>query len=661
MMARRSVVRFMCVSLGDEARVALGGLDHGMAAVYNLDAAAVVHLGAGVAPAHGGLGEGAERVELRRRVGAALYAAHALGHARAQAAEVVVFELADAGLGGIYLRLELLELGGDVALAVLERLLAHVVGRELRHVGAVGYLDGVAGEAVIGHAQLLYAAALLLAALELRNEGGRVLMHGAQALDLLGEAAPEHAAVAYGDGRVVADGEGYVVPHVLERVHVPRGGEQGALGAREQLAQPRQARAGLAEGQHIPPVRRLIGDAGDEPGHIAHALEGAHELAAQDVVRIELAHRGEAGAYVPHGDERHLDPGAQQPRAHGRLGIVEHCEEAPALLAGADVGRELEAAARRPVELHVEPLVEQLEAVYVPALAHLRLVQVAQQRPGGREGEGAGVEPELGEAPGLELREHAPGGVPAVEIIPAALLHGRAEAHGEEHGELGAVGGLLAEYDLAGAEAAQLAYDVGDAALIELDGAELARGRVAEGAGRPVAQHADGGEIVRPAALEHRLVRDRAGRYDADDAALHEALGRGGVLLLLADRDLEAALYEPRDVAVRAVIGHAAHGHLLLGRLRAVAGREREVELAGGDARVLVEELVEVPEAEKEQALGVFVLYLIVLLLQRRHLFRAAPSVRRASAFIPSHGPLLSPRPGRRRAPRCCRRLCRRL
>jgi len=76
--------------------------------------------------------------------------------------------------------------------------------------------------------------------------------------------------------------------------------------------------------------------------------------------------------------------------------------------------------------------------------------------------------------------------------------------------------------------------------------------------------------------------------------------------------DFEAGANEARDVAVGGVIGDAAHGNGLA--LFAIAGGEGDLELAGGDDGVFVEEFVEVAKAEEKEGVGVAGFDRVVLL-----------------------------------------------
>ena len=77
---------------------------------------------------------------------------------------------------------------------------------------------------------------------------------------------------------------------------------------------------------------------------------------------------------------------------------------------------------------------------------------------------------------------------------------------------------------------------------------------------------------------------------------------------------LKAGADEAGDVAVRGVIGDAAHGNGLA--LFAIAGGEGDLEFAGGDDGVFVEEFVEIAEAEEEEGVRIAGLYGVVLLHQ---------------------------------------------
>ena len=101
----------------------------------------------------------------------------------------------------------------------------------------------------------------------------------------------------------------------------------------------------------------------------------------------------------------------------------------------------------------------------------------------------------------------------------------------------------------------------------------------------------------------------------ADDFAANEFFARAGRFHLVANGDFEAGANEARDVAVGGVIGDAAHGDGLA--FFAIAGSERDLELARGEDGVFVEEFVEIAEAEEEQRVRVTRFDRVVLLHER--------------------------------------------
>ena len=248
----------------------------------------------------------------------------------------------------------------------------------------------------------------------------------------------------------------------------------------------------------------------------------------------------------------------------------------------------------------------------------LGLVEVPQQAPQGKKRGAVG----LGQAVRLVLPE-----------LPLHLLRRRLQAEAGFPAVLGqAVEFLPQEVDKARlleraviedrlhrGEAAQLVFHMAEPlGPGEGGGVGLAGGDVAEGEARAFIVHADGADVVGPPPLQHGGVHG-AGGDDADDVPLHQALGGGGVLGLLADGHLVALGDEPGDVPVAGVVGHAAHGGALVLRLGPVPGGEGQVQLPACEEGVVAEHLVEVPQAEKEDGVLVLFLDLVVLLHHGGH------------------------------------------
>ena len=125
----------------------------------------------------------------------------------------------------------------------------------------------------------------------------------------------------------------------------------------------------------------------------------------------------------------------------------------------------------------------------------------------------------------------------------------------------------------------------------------------------------DRGEEIIFAGVKDGDVSGGAGSDDAGDFAADEFFAGAGLLHLFADGDFEAGADEAGDVAVGGVVGDAAHGNGLA--FFAVAGGEGDLEFAGGDDGVFVEEFVKVAEAEEEEGVGIAGFYRGVLLHER--------------------------------------------
>ena len=206
-------------------------------------------------------------------------------------------------------------------------------------------------------------------------------------------------------------------------------------------------------------------------------------------------------------------------------------------------------------------------------VALLRLADVAEQRAGGADRALAAGEVQLLQGGDAEVVQQLPLGRGVFKARVLDLVHAL-DPRRDEVRHPAARRRAGGEHRLVGREAGQLVERVVLGEVREVRGAEFARGDVAEGRAAAPPVQPEGAEIVGPLVVEHALVRDRAGGDDADDVALHETLGQRRVLQLVADGDLVAVVYELFYIAVGGVIGHAAHGGLLLRGLVPVARGE---------------------------------------------------------------------------------------
>jgi hypothetical protein len=135
---------------------------------------------------------------------------------------------------------------------------------------------------------------------------------------------------------------------------------------------------------------------------------------------------------------------------------------------------------------------------------------------------------------------------------------------------------------------------------------------------RRLIEAADRQQERRLTGVEIAGIGQRPGRDDPHYLAFHDPLGLARVLDLLADGHPVTLLDQAGDIAVGGVVGHPTHRDR---RARGVLGarRQGEIECAGRDQRVLVEQFVEVAHAEQHQSERILSLGLEVLPHGRRH------------------------------------------
>ena len=243
----------------------------------------------------------------------------------------------------------------------------------------------------------------------------------------------------------------------------------------------------------------------------------------------------------------------------------------------------------------------------------LGLVQVGEQPPGALHAglvlRGQAIQP------GAELLLHqGQGGLIAEAGLPPVLT-AAVQPLPQELGQALQAPGPVGEHRLPGREAAQLVFQVVHGLRPRRKGGdiELAGGDVAQAQPQRPGVGVHPADVVVFPLLQHGGVDEGAGGDDADDVPVHQPLGQGRVLGLLADGHLVALGDEAGDVALAGVVGHAAHGGALLRGLVPVPGGERQVQLPGDQLGVLVEHLIKIPQPEEEDGVGIPLLHLQVL------------------------------------------------
>ena len=541
------------------------------------------------------------------------------------------------------LLLELLELGRDVPLGVLERLLA---GEGIR--GALRLrareLDVVPEDAVVADlevGQVVLLDQLLLVGGEV---GGGVALEASALVEFRVDALPEEPALAHVARRVVdASGDDRLgerrerFAELVEGVRVLGEG----VGAPEGLAEGRQRVEGASQRDDVAGGGATEPDPGDDAGDVLHGLEAVGEFLVDAGVGEEGRDAGVARFDLIAVDRGSGEPVAQEPTSHGRgaarapADAVENPEEGALGRVGADGALDLEGAEGRGVDDHRRIARDPrrgrdvgegaagggglgearargcaLARRRAVAVGRLGFVEVADDGAGGLDDRLVVLDAEAREGgDAVVVGEGFEGLVgPEVPARPRGGGNGESGAEGLQRVREVARVRLLVE-ELADARAGEFVEEFARCALAQ---GEDARGELDQGVGRAIVRfEVDAGECVGGVALEQGVVDERAGREDAGDGAIDDALGFLRVLDLVADGDAMALGDEAGEVVLRGVVGDPGHGDAL-GPLG-----ERDAQGLVGDFGVLVEELVEVAHAEEEEAVRVALLEGLVLAHRR--------------------------------------------
>ena len=237
------------------------------------------------------------------------------------------------------------------------------------------------------------------------------------------------------------------------------------------------------------------------------------------------------------------------------------------------------------------------------------------QAAAGKHRRGAFAQTQAGQIRPAELPQHHGLVLLPGEQAAAAGLHGASDPLLQRRRQLLPLRGLRLQQRLRRGKAPQLVDDLLQSRLaLSIRGVKGAGGDVAEGHGPAVLRGGHAGDIVVPSLLQHGALRDGAGGDDPGDLPFHQALGQGRILHLLADGHIVSLGNQSGDVSLAAVIGHAAHGHLILRGLVPVPGGQGQIQLFGGQLGVLQKHLVKVAQPEEQDAILVLFLDFQILL-----------------------------------------------
>lgn len=487
--------------------------------------------------------------------------------------------------------------------------------------------DVVAEDAVVGDLERLDAGAFALAGLEFGEEAADVAGDEAKGVELGREAGADDVAGIDGGAGLVGDGlgdGGGDIGAVAElgddgsdaRVGGGVGGGahacgRGGLGDGEG-ADRGDAFEAAAEGDEFAGCGLAGDDAGDDALEVGHGGEVVEDLGAAEGAFVAPGDGVEAGVDCGDIAEGLADAAAEETGAHRRAGVVEGGEQRAIAAEVAAGSEELEVAHGVGIEADVLRREVGAERRDEGDAGGLVVAQVHEDGAAGGDGGGRAVDAERFGGGDAEVFLQRDGGEVVVE--PEGLDGGDVVAGGEPWRRACAFG----DEDLGRANAGESGDGVvgGHGAGGELAGGDVEPGDAGLGSGPGVgaagaAGGGEAGEIVVGLLVEEVALDDGAGGDDADDLALDEALGGGGVAHLLAEGDLVALRDELREVAIDGVVRDAGErdAEALAHRL----GGEGDVELARAEFGVVVEGLVEVAEAEEDDGVWVAALDVEVL------------------------------------------------
>lgn len=245
----------------------------------------------------------------------------------------------------------------------------------------------------------------------------------------------------------------------------------------------------------------------------------------------------------------------------------------------------------------------------------LRLVEIAQQRPQRQSRSGV----PLGQASGglvAELGADGPFRLLQLKASGAQPLHMAVELILQKRQQRPALVCRRIHHGLRRGKPAQLVEQMlRPVGPLKGGNVGFAGGNVAHAEARAGVVQIQPRAEVGPSLLQAGGVYDGAGGHHPDNVPVHQALGRGGVLGLLADGHLVALGNKPGNIGVGGVIGDPAHGDLLLEALVLVLipGGQGQVQLLGRLPGVVAEHLVKISQPEKQD--GVLILFLDLQIL----------------------------------------------
>ena len=553
--------------VGDKETVPQHGLHHRMAAIGDGDFRSQADLRAAVATLNGHVGQRAEGIRGGHGSGGLLHGGGLTGKVLPELLEDLVFQGCQPVFGGENLGFQVFQLLGDVALAVGQGLLADVGGGHLVHKGFADF-DIIAEDPVKAHLQGADAGFFPLTGLNGGNGAGAAIHDVPEPVSIRVRPPADHTPLPDGQRGLIDNGVFDPVRPAFHGVDVlGKTLEHAALRLLQLPLHLGQGPQAPGQGQKVPAIDGSGDDAGHDPLQIRDLFQSLLQFAPENGIFYKGLHGLLAACNLCRVQQGLFQPAPEHPAAHGGVGLVQDPQQSPPLFLGAHGLRQLQVPPGIQIQLHEAAVGVVLQLPDMGQVVLLQGQQSLQQGPAGADGPGKGAHAQILDRFSKVLVEQL-FTLRQLEVPGGALVYAAVQPAEENVGNFLLLSALSEAKNLAGGKPAQLRAD---AAGIHTGCGEKSAGRqVAEGQAVPAALGADAAHEVILGLFQHAAFRHRAGGDDSGDVPLYQALGRGGILHLLADGDLVALLHQSGDIGVYAVVGYAAHGGLLLFGLRPV-------------------------------------------------------------------------------------------
>ena len=267
------------------------------------------NLGTDVATLLGHLGQRGQHVQIRHAPAGLLDARNGEGELAPHPQEKSLLEARDTVVRVEDLLLPLLQLQGEVAFRVGQRLLAYEALGDARQVRS-GDLQVVAEDLVVPDLERGDAGLLALCGLQPGDEVASPVAGAPELVHLLAEALPDHAAVCQRGGRVLGDGLRNERLDIVQRVHVgQQSGQDLAAQSLPAASQRGKLPERLAQRQHLPGRGAPGADLGAQPVQIADLAERPAQVGTSVRILEQLRDSGVPAPDLVGAQQRIEEPG----------------------------------------------------------------------------------------------------------------------------------------------------------------------------------------------------------------------------------------------------------------------------------------------------------------------------------------------------------------